>query len=70
MSKTVSVATPIQCSFPVPVVTIGFNPATYSVHENDGNMSVTVEVLNGELARSVVVTFLTVSGGTAMGKSV
>ena len=51
------------------MVTIGFNPATYSIREDAGSISVTVEVLNGTLARRVVVTLLTVPGGTAMGKS-
>ena len=51
------------------MVTIGFNPATYSIREDAGSISVTVEVLNGTLARSVMVTLLTVPGGTAMGKS-
>jgi len=52
------------------VVTFGFNPTIYFVHENTGNISITVEVLNGTLARSVVVNLLTVSGGTAMGKPI
>ena len=55
-------------SFPVSVVTMGFNPATYSVCEGAGNISITVEVLNGTLGKSVVVTLLTVAGGTAIGK--
>jgi len=52
------------------VVTFGFNPTIYFVRENAGNISVTVEVLNGTLARSVVVNLLMVSGGTAMGKPI
>ena len=52
------------------MVTIGFSPSTYSVCEDAGNFSVTVEVLNGTLGKSVMVTLLTVAGGTAIGKSV
>ena len=55
-------------SFPVSVVTMGFTPATYSVCEDAKNISVTVEVLNGTLGKSVVVTLLIVAGGTAIGK--
>ena len=39
------------------VVTIGFNPATYSVAEYEGNVSVTVSVQNGTLARLLSVAF-------------
>ena len=53
--------------FPSAVVTIGFNPVTYSVLEDAGSVNVTVSILNGTLARNVVVTLL-VSGGTATGK--
>jgi len=50
------------------VVTIGFDPVTYSVLEEDASsVNVTVSVLNGTLARNVVVTLSTVSGGTATG---
>ena len=59
----------VMHSFPVTVITIGFSPATYSVHEDAGSIGLSVEVLNGTLARSVMVTFLTAAGGTAMGKS-
>ena len=51
-----------------PVVTIGFNPVSYSVLEEDASsVNVTVSVLNGTLARNVVVTLSTVSGGSATG---
>ena len=39
------------------------------MREDAGSIGVTVEVLNGTLATSVMVTFLTVEGGTAVGKS-
>ena len=51
------------------VVTIGFDPVSYSVLEEDASsVNVTVSVLNGTLARNIVVTLSTVSGGTAIGK--
>ena len=50
------------------VVTIGFNSVTYSVVEDAGSVHVTVSIMNGTLARNVVVTLSTVSGGTATGK--
>ena len=53
--------------FPSAVVTIGFDPVTYSVLEDKGSVNVTVSILNGTLGRNVVVTLL-VSGGTATGK--
>ena len=54
---------------PSAVVTIGFDPVSYSVLEEDASsVNVTVSVLNGTLARNVVVTLSTVSGGTATGK--
>ena len=46
-------------------VTIGFNTVTYSVLEDAGSVNVTVSILNGTLARSVVVALSTESGGTA-----
>ena len=50
------------------MVTIGFDPGSYSVLEEDtGSVNVTVSVLNGTLARNIVVTLSTVSGGTATG---
>ena len=49
------------------MVTIGFDPVTYSVLEDAGSVNVTVSILNGTLARNVLVTLL-VSGGTATGK--
>ena len=36
--------------------------------EDAGSVNVTVSILNGTLARNVVVTLSTVSGGTATGK--
>ena len=53
--------------FPSAVIIIGFDPVTYSVVEDAGCVNVTVSILNGTLARNVVVTLL-VSGGTATGK--
>ena len=50
------------------VVTIGFNTVAYSVLEDAGSVNVTVSVLNGTLARNVVVTLSTVPGGTATGE--
>ena len=50
------------------MVTIGFNKLTYSVLEDAGSVNVTISILNGTLARNVVVTFSTESGGTATGK--
>ena len=47
------------------MVTIGFNPATYSVTEGAGSVTVTVAV-QGSLGRDVVVTLSTVDG-TATG---
>ena len=50
------------------MVTIGFNTVTYSVLEDAGNVRVTVSILNGTLARNVVVTLSTVPGATAAGE--
>ena len=51
------------------MVTIGFDPVLYSVLEEDASsVNVTISVLNGTLARNIVVTVSTVSGGTATGK--
>ena len=50
------------------MVTIGFDTEAYSVREDAGSVNVTVSVLNATLARNVVVTFSTESGGTATGK--
>ena len=50
------------------VVTIGFDPATYTLNESAGNVSVTVNVLNGTLDRDMHVRLMTsLSGGTATG---
>ena len=50
------------------VVTIGFNTVNHSVLEDAGSVNVTVSILNGTLARNVVITLLPLSGGTATGK--
>ena len=50
------------------VVTIGFNTVAYSVLEDVGSVNVTVSILNGTLARNVVVTLSTVPSGTATGE--
>ena len=52
--------------FPSSVVTIGFDPAAYTITEGAGSVSVTVNV-QGSLARDVVVTLSSVDG-TAMGR--
>ena len=52
-------------SFPVSAVTIGLNPATYSVREDAGNVNVTLSMLAGALDRDVIVT-LTTMNSTAM----
>ena len=49
-------------------VTIGFNPTTYSVSEDLGSVSVAVSLLNGILARDVIVSLQTVDG-MAVGES-
>ena len=51
--------------FLVSVITIGFNPATYSVRESAGDVSVTLSVLAGTLGRDVTV-ILTTTKSTAM----
>ena len=50
------------------MVTIGFDTVAYSVLEDAGSVNVTVSILNGTLARNVLVTLSTESGGTATGK--
>lgn len=50
------------------MVTIGFNPVTYSELEEAGSVNVTVSILNGTLGRNLVVTVSTTSGGTATGE--
>jgi len=52
---------------PSAVVTIGFDSVTYSVLEDAGSVNVTLSILNGTLARDVVVRLFK-SGGTAIGK--
>ena len=50
------------------VVTIGFNTVAYSVLEDGDSVNITVSILNGTLARNVIVTLSTVPGGTAIGE--
>ena len=50
------------------MVTIGFNTVVYSVLEDAGSVDVIVSLLNGTLARNVVVTLSTAPSGTATGK--
>ena len=50
------------------VVTIGFNTVKHSVLEDTGSVNITISILNGTLARNVVVTLSPLSGGTATGK--
>ena len=45
-----------------PDVTIGFEPAAYTVNEDDGTVTLFVRVLDGELARPVTVGFNTEDG--------
>ena len=50
------------------MITVGFNPATYTVAENAGSVSVTANILNGTLARDVHVLLMTgPTNGTATG---
>ena len=54
--------------FYVSVITLGFNPATYSPKESAGSVNVTVNILNGTLARDVHVLLMTaLTDGTATG---
>ena len=46
------------------VVTIGFADTTYNKSEEAGHVSVTVNVLSGELARTVIVLLNTIDGTT------
>ena len=49
-------------------ITIGFNPATYSVAESAGSVNVTVNILNGTLDRDVhVFLMIVLTDGTATG---
>ena len=52
-------------SFPLSVITIGLNPVTYSVREDEGNVIVTLSVLAGTLGRDVTA-ILTTMNSTAM----
>ena len=40
-------------------VTIGFLPVDYTVNENEGSVTLSVQLLNGELARNIKVEFST-----------
>ena len=46
----------------VSFLVIGFDSVSYSVHENDGSIVVTVEILSGSLSGSVEVRLTTVDG--------
>ena len=50
------------------VVTVGFNAVNYSVLEDAGSVNVTVSILNGTLARNIVVTLSTESSGRTTGE--
>ena len=51
-----------------PVITVGFNPATYTVAESAGSVNVTVNILNETLNRDVHVLLMTaLTNGTATG---
>ena len=61
----------IVCQFVIfssAVVTIGFNTVAYTLLEDAGSVNVTASILNGTLARDVVVTLSTESDGTATGE--
>jgi len=50
------------------VITVGFNPVTYTVTESAGSVNVTANILNGTLARDVHVLLMTsLTDGTATG---
>ena len=50
------------------MIVIGFNPATYTVTESAGSVNVTVNILNGTMARDVQVLLMTaLTDGTATG---
>ena len=50
------------------MITIGFNLANYTVAESAGSVDVTINILNGTLARDVHVLLLTaLTDGTATG---
>ena len=44
---------------PSSVITIGFNPATYTAAESADSVNITVNILNGTLARDVQVFLMT-----------
>ena len=70
-SKHVFMHTSVYCQivfFSSAVVTIGFNTVAYTVLEDAGSVNVTASILNGTLARNVVVTLSTKSDSTATGK--
>ena len=48
-------------SFPFSAVAIGLHPATYSVCEDAGNVSVTLSAQAGNLDRDVIVTLTTMN---------
>ena len=54
--------------FLISVIAIGFNPATYTVAESAGSVNITVNILNGTLARDVqVLLMIALADGTATG---
>ena len=54
--------------FQLSVIIVGFNPATYTPKESAGSVNVTVNILNGTLARDVHVLLMTaLTDGTATG---
>ena len=58
----------ITSFLPHSVITIGFNPTTYTFTESIGNVNVTVNILNGTLARDVQVLLMTsLTDSTATG---
>jgi len=59
---------PYSIPFPLQLgVMIGLSPKTYTVSEDVGSVSVAVSLLNGILARDVLVTLQSLDG-TAMGE--
>ena len=64
----VSLVNYINSCLPCSVITIGFNPTTYTVTESAGSVNVTVNILNGTLARDVRVLLMTsLTDSTATG---
>ena len=52
-------------------IIIGFDPATYTVNEADGTVTLTVKVLNGTISEERTIPVrVTTADGTAQGKLV